>query len=164
MVLTDKSSDKHVAKQQTILPANPRRRVLYVDDDEDSREMLSTLLRFSRIETKGVETAAQALSLIRAERFDLYLLEAWLPDLDGFELCRRMRAFDQHTPILFYSGAAYDADKKMGIEAGADAYVTKPDVDTLLRSVTRWVFYGVRFAPCLGFRWGSQVRCLANRN
>ena len=118
---------------------DPRPRVLCVDNDEDSRDMLSTLLGFSRIEVKGVATAAQALSLIQAERFDLYLLDAWLPDLDGFELCRRMRIFDPHTPILFFSGAAYDADKKRGIEAGANAYVTKPDVGGLVGSVTQFV-------------------------
>ena len=117
-----------------------RPRVLCVDDDEDSRDMLSTLLGFSRIETKAVATAAQALSLIQAERFDLYLLDAWLPDLDGFELCRRMRNFDPHTPILFFSGAAYAHDKKRGIEAGANAYVTKPDVDGLVGSITKFVF------------------------
>jgi two-component system OmpR family response regulator len=121
------------------MSSNPVPRVLCVDDDEDSREILSTLLRFSRIETKAVGTAAQALSLIQAERFDLYLLDARLPDLDGFELCRRMRAFDPHTPILFYSGAACDADKKRGIEAGADAYVIKPDVDGLLATVKQFV-------------------------
>jgi DNA-binding response OmpR family regulator len=123
------------------MSSNPRPRVLCVDDDEDSREMLSTLLRFSRIETKAVGTAAQALSLIQAERFDLYLLDAWLPDLDGFELCRRMRDFDPHTPILFFSGAAHEADKKRGIEAGANAYVTKPDVDGLVGSITQFVSY-----------------------
>jgi DNA-binding response OmpR family regulator len=117
----------------------PRPRVLCVDDDEDSREMLSMLLNFWRIETKAVGTATQALSLIQAEHFDLYLLDTWLPDLDGFELCRRMRAFDPHTPILFFSGAAYEADKKRGIEAGANAYVIKPDVDDLLGSVTQFV-------------------------
>ena len=83
--------------------------------------MLITLLRLALIEAKAVGTAAQALSSIETERFDLYLLDARLPDLDGFELCRRMRAFDPHTPILFFSGAAYEADKKRGIEAGADA-------------------------------------------
>lgn len=119
--------------------SNPQPRVLYVDDDEDSREMLSTILGFSRIETETVGTAAQALVLIQAERFDLYLLDAWLPDLNGFELCRRMRAFDAHTPILFYSGAAYDADKKRGIEAGATAYVIKPDIEGLLRNITHFV-------------------------
>jgi two-component system catabolic regulation response regulator CreB len=122
------------------MPSNRRPRVLCVDDDEDSREMLSMLLRFSRIETKGVGTAAQALSLIQAERFDLYLLDAWLPDLDGFELCRRMRDFDSHTPILFFSGAAFDVDKKRGIDAGANAYVIKPDVDGLVGSITQLVF------------------------
>src|SRR6266487_1233028 len=125
------------------MPSNPLPlpRVLCVDDDEDSREMLTALLRFSRIEAKAAATAAQALALIQAERFDLYLLDAWLPDLDGFELCRRMRVFDAHTPILFYSGAAYEDDKKRGIEAGANAYVIKPDVDGLLGSITQFVFH-----------------------
>lgn len=114
-------------------------RVLCVDDDEDSREMLSLVLKCKRIDTKAVGTAAQALSLIEAERFDLYLLDAWLPDLDGFELCRRMRELDPHTPILFFSGAAYEADKKRAIEAGANAYVTKPDLDGLVGSIKQFV-------------------------
>lgn len=121
------------------MPSNPRPRVLCVDDDADSREMLSTLLGLALIESKTVGTAAQALSSIQAERFDLYLLDAWLPDLDGFELCRRMRDFDPHTPILFFSGAAYEADKQRGIEAGANAYVIKPDLAGLLGSITQLV-------------------------
>ena len=119
--------------------STPRPRVLCVEDDEDSCVMLITLLRHALIEAKAVGTAAQALSLIKTERFDLYLLDAWLPDLDGFELCRRMRAFDPHTPILFFSGAAYEADKRRGIEAGADDYVVKPDVDGLVGSITQLV-------------------------
>ena len=116
-----------------------RPRVLYVDEDEDTRDMLSTLLRFSRIEAKAVATAGQALSLIQTERFDLYLLDSRLPDLNGFELCRRMRAFDAYTPILFFTGAAYEADKKRGIKAGANAYVIKPDLDGLLGSIKQLV-------------------------
>lgn len=123
------------------MPLNPRPRVLCVDDDEDSRDLLSTVLRLARIEAKAVGTAAQALSLIQAEPFDLYLLDVRLPDLDGFELCRRLRAFDPHTPILFFSGAAYEADKKRGIEAGANAYVIKPDIDGLVGSITQFVFH-----------------------
>ena len=117
----------------------PLPRVLCVDDDEDSREMLSLILKFWRIDTKTVGTAAEALSLIEAECFDLYLLDGWLPDLDGFELCRRLRNVDPHTPILFFSGAAYEVDKKRGIEAGADAYVTKPDIEGLIKSITQFV-------------------------
>ena len=119
--------------------SNYRPRVLCIDDDEDSRVMLTALLRFSLIEAKAVGTAAQALSSIRAERFDLYLLDSNLPDLDGFELCRRLRDFDADTPILFFSGAAFEADKKKGIEAGANAYVIKPDLDGLVGSIKQFV-------------------------
>lgn len=139
MIVTNDHSCDYPLNQPAIMLSTPRPRVLCVDDDEDSREMLSALLKFSRIETKTVGTAAEALSLMQSERFDLYLLDSRLPDLDGFELCRRMRAFDPQTPILFYSGAAYAADKKRGFEAGADAYLTKPDVDGLLGSVTQLV-------------------------
>ena len=114
--------------------------VLCVEDDEDSREMLSLLLKHWRIETKAVGTATQALSLIQAERFDLYLLDTQLPDLDGFELCRRMRSMDPKTPILFFSGAAYESDKQKGIEAGASAYVTKPDIEGILGCTKQFVY------------------------
>jgi DNA-binding response OmpR family regulator len=121
--------------------SNFRPRVLCVDDDEDSRVMLTTLLNLALIEATAVGTAAHALSSIQTERFDLYLLDARLPDLDGFELCRRMRAFDPHTPILFFSGAAYADDKQRGLEAGADAYVIKPDLDGLLGSIRHFVYH-----------------------
>ena len=114
-------------------------RVLCVDDDEDSRLMLITLLRHELIEAKAVGTAVQAMSSIQTEHFDLYLLDSRLPNLDGFALCRRIRDFDPETPILFFSGAAYEADKKRGIEAGANAYVIKPDLDGLLESIKQFV-------------------------
>jgi len=122
------------------MPPDLRPRVLCVDDNEDSRVMLITLLRLSLIEAKAVGTATQALSLMKTEKFDLYLLDARLPDLDGFELCRRMRTFDPDTPILFFSGAAYEADKKRAIQAGANAYVIKPDIAGLVGNVTRFVY------------------------
>ena len=115
--------------------SNPRPRVLSIDDDEDSRAMLVTLLGLAFIYAKAVPSAAQALSLVETEHFDLVMLDAWLPEIDGFELCRRLRAFDPHIPIIFFSGAAYETDKKKGIEAGADLYVSKPDISQLMRSV-----------------------------
>jgi CheY-like chemotaxis protein len=117
----------------------PRPRALCVDNDEDTRVMLSTLLSFALIEAKAVGTAAQALASIQAERFDLYLLDSRLPEIDGFELCRRLRDFDPDTPILFFSGAVFEADMKKGIEVGADAYVIKPDIAGLVENVKRFV-------------------------
>ena len=121
------------------MPPSTLPRVLCVDDDEDSRVMLITLLRHELIEAKAVGTAVQAMSSIQAEHFDLLLLDSRLPDLDGFDLCRRIRDFDPDTPILFFSGAACDADKERGIEAGANAYVIKPDLDGLLGSIKQFV-------------------------
>lgn len=122
------------------MPSKPRARVLCVDEDKNCRDVLRAVLRSWRIEAKGVATATQALSLIRAERFDLYLLDSQLPDLDGFELCRRMRAVDAQTPIVFFASAAVEADHKKGLEAGANAYVAKPGVDELIGSIKQFVF------------------------
>jgi DNA-binding response OmpR family regulator len=118
-----------------------------VDGVEDFREVLSILLKVLRVEAKAVATAAQALWLIQAERFDLYLLDTFLPDLNGFELCRQMRAADPQTPILFFSGAAYAADKQKGVEAGANAYVVKPDVDGLVDRITQFIAPAKSVAP-----------------
>ena len=118
--------------------SDARLRVLCVDDDEDSRVILTTLLKLAMIEAKAVGTAAQALSSIQAEPFDLYLLDSRLPGVDGFELCRRLRAINPYTPIVFFSGEAFEADRKKGLEAGANAYVTKPDFDGLVRSISQY--------------------------
>lgn len=117
------------------MPSDTLFRVLCVDDDEDACEMLSALLGSYGIDATCVESAAQAWLKIKAERFDLYMLDGWLPELDGFEFCRQIREFDSDTPILFYSGAAYDADKQKGIAAGANAYVTKPNLDGLIETM-----------------------------
>jgi len=121
------------------MPSIPQFAVLYVDDNEDSRVMLGALLSFCDIEVKAVGNAIQALRLIESECFDLYLLDAWLPDMNGFELCRHLRLLDPFKPILFFSGAASEADKQKGIEAGATGYVVKPNVGGLLESITHFL-------------------------
>lgn len=106
--------------------------------------MLRTLLALARIEAKTVGTAHQALSLMRTEPFDLCVMDAWLPGVDGFDLCRQIRVIKPQVPILFFSGAAYEADRKRGIAAGASAYVVKPDIAGLLLTVRNFVSLGVR--------------------
>jgi len=69
------TSDSHTLNQEAIVLSNPRPRVLCVDDDEDSRVMLITLLKLASIEAKAVATAAEALSVIQAEHFDLCMLD-----------------------------------------------------------------------------------------
>jgi DNA-binding response OmpR family regulator len=119
--------------------------------------MLVTLLKHAFIEAKAVGTAAQALSLIQAEHFDLYMLDGWLPEINGFELCRRLRAFDSCTPIVFFSGAAYEADKKKGFEAGADDYVVKPNISELVRSIKQCLSRDLKQPVGREIRPGAKV-------
>jgi len=114
-----------------------RSRVLCVDDDVDVGEMLAVLLNAYGVDATCVQTAADAWLEINKETFCLYVLDGWLPHVDGFEFCRQIREADFDTPILFYSGAAYEADREKGIAAGATAYVAKPDVDCLMETVVR---------------------------
>jgi len=131
------------------MQSSARHRVLCVDDDEDACEMLTVLLKYSSIDAICVESAEEAWELIKVDNFDLYLLDSWLPGLDGFELCRQIREVDPDTPILFYSAAAYDADKRKGIEAGANAYLTKPEVHVLVQTILNLVEDAAKaLAPC----------------
>jgi DNA-binding response OmpR family regulator len=104
------------------------------------------LLRFSGIEVRAAATARQALSLNQGERFDLYVLDAGLPDFDGFELCRRLRDRNSQTPIVILSGAADEVEKKRSIDAGANAYVIKSDVDSLFGSIVQFLLYAENHA------------------
>ena len=117
------------------MPPETRSRVLCVDDDQDACEMLSALMNLHGIDATCVRSAAEAWPLIKTERFHLYVLDGWLPKVDGFEFCRQLRGSDSHTPILFYSGAAYQADKQKGIAAGANGYVIKPNVEGLIETI-----------------------------
>ncbi len=108
-----------------------RLRVLYVEDDCDSLQMLEVMLDLSRIDVECATSIVEALRSSALERFDLYLLDSDLPDGSGLTLCRTLRTVDPETPILFYSGSAHPDEIKMGIEAGADGYITKPHSDRL---------------------------------
>ncbi|CAN5272587.1 hypothetical protein BH10ACI1_BH10ACI1_23490 [soil metagenome] len=114
-------------------------RVLYAEDNEDASEMMSVLLGFSEIKITIAKTITEAWRLAKAERFDLFLLDSDFPDGDGLELCRRLRRYASRTPIFFYSGRAYEADKKNGLAAGADEYLTKPNFANLAEKILRAV-------------------------
>ncbi len=117
------------------MPTLNRCRVLFVDDDEDACEILRLLMSSCGIDATCAQSPAEAWPLIRGQDFDLFVLDGWLPGIDGFEFCRQIREVDSDTPVIFYSGAAYDADIRRGIAAGANAYVTKPDIDALIKAI-----------------------------
>lgn len=110
-------------------------RVLYADDDDDSRQMMSVMLRFSDIKVTTADTVAEARRLAQTESFDLYLLDSEFPDGNGLDLCRQLRQYAPHIPIIFYSGNAHKTDIQQGIAAGANAYLVKPICDNIVFTI-----------------------------
>ena len=115
-------------------------RILYVEDDADTRDLVSYVLTGANYEVALAENPEQATVLAQTASFDLYLIDNWMPGMSGIDLCSRLREFDADTPILFYSGAAYEQDKRAALAAGAQGYLTKPaDNEKLLKEVSRLI-------------------------
>jgi len=116
-----------------------RLRVLYVEDNLDSFEMLRVMLGLSQIELEFAGSVSDALTRAGSEKFDLFLLDTGLPDGSGNSLCRTLRAVEPEIPVLFYSGEAHPDKVQMGIAAGADGYIIKPHSDMLAPTITQLV-------------------------
>jgi two-component system OmpR family response regulator len=101
-------------------------RLLLVDDEDNLRSMLDAALRHNGFEVTSVASGREALDSIPAGRPDLVVLDVMLPDLDGFEVCRRLRADGDRTPVLFLTAKDATEDKVRGLTLGGDDYLVKP--------------------------------------
>lgn len=102
-----------------------KQKILIVDDDENIAELISLYLTKECYDTKTVGDGESALEELDAYHPDLILLDIMLPGIDGYEVCRRVRAKDQ-TPIIMLSAKGEVFDKVLGLELGADDYMEKP--------------------------------------
>jgi len=103
------------------------KKILLVDDDEDLREALSEqLLMTEEFDVFEADCGAVGMERAKEALYDLIVLDVGLPDTDGRELCRLMRKQGVKTPILMLTGHVSDADTILGLDAGANDYVTKP--------------------------------------
>lgn len=120
-----------------------RKRILCVDDHEDTRNMMSVLLDQYGYEAVIAASLSDALESARSGGLALCILDHWITEgSNGIELCQQIRAFDSDTPIMFYSGAGYQADIKKGLDAGAQAYLVKPDFEHLEQTIDRLIDEG----------------------
>ncbi|MEU5331960.1 response regulator transcription factor [Streptomyces asoensis] len=108
-------------------PATPAlHRLLVVEDDPGIRMLLESALRLSGYDVASAGTGQDALRDVESLRPELVLLDVMLPDLDGFEVTRSLRAAGDRTPVLFLTARGEVADRIAGLTAGGDDYVTKP--------------------------------------
>ena len=103
-----------------------KKEVLVIEDDSDIVELLRIHLEDLDCNVSTALTGTKGLSLAESGKYDLIILDLMLPELDGLEICRSVRAQKVYTPILMLTARSEEIDKIIGLETGADDYMTKP--------------------------------------
>jgi DNA-binding response OmpR family regulator len=120
-----------------------RGRILCIEDDDDTCEMLTLVFAQAGYDFASAPSLYDGLEMARQGGFDLIMLDSYLPDGAGIELCRAIREFDELTPILFYTGEAHGSQVEEAIRAGAQGYMVKPvEIDELLGAVSEHLRVG----------------------
>jgi two-component system, OmpR family, response regulator len=124
-------------------PEKSTLRVLVVDDEDSLVDLVSSSLRFTGYQVRSEQSGFDALSAVRSDPPDLVVLDVNLPDIDGFEVCRRLRRDGHQMPVIFLTARDGPDDLRTGFRQGGDDYIRKPfsleeltlRVEALLRRV-----------------------------
>jgi DNA-binding response OmpR family regulator len=121
--------DGHVSKKG--------KRILYIEDNQDAAEMMGLILVQAGYEVTTADSHQINMEIVNGGGFALILLESWLVEGSGTDLCKAIRAFDARIPIVFFTTAAFEKDIEKAMAAGADAYLLKPnDVSRIIPTIT----------------------------
>lgn len=101
-------------------------RILIIEDDHDISDLLSLNIKDMNLHVVTSDDGLSGYRLASKEQFDLILLDLMLPNMDGIEICRKLRAEKNYTPILMLTSRNTEVDRVLGLEIGADDYLTKP--------------------------------------
>jgi len=122
--------------QTPVTEGDPIPRVLVVDDEPNIRELVQVALKFHGCTVTTSSTGMDALALADAAAPDIIVLDVMLPDIDGFEVCRRLRASANDVPVIFLTARDTTSDTVTGLTLGGDDYITKPfSVEALVARV-----------------------------
>jgi len=117
---------------------NNKKTVLCVEDHRDCAELLQYILEREEFQVTSCSTSEEGLQLAGQKKFSAIILDHRLAGISGTEICRRIRAYDRLTPIIFFSAAAFPTDREAGLEAGANEYLVKPqDLERISETIKR---------------------------
>jgi two-component system, NtrC family, response regulator AtoC len=110
--------------------------ILFVDEDTDTCDLMCTLLERAGYLTVTASSVTEGLQQAKTRTFDLILLDWFLEDGTGIDLCKGIRGIDAMTPIFFYTGVSFPQELKKALDAGAQGYFIKPvEIEGLLRTI-----------------------------
>ena len=124
--MIDGSVRNHLAPMQNTNPNHSARRILVVEDERDIAELIALHLSELPAEVTLAHDGTQGLQLALGSHWDAIVLDIRLPGLNGLDLCREVRAQMAHVPILMLTARGGELDRVLGLELGADDYLTKP--------------------------------------
>jgi two-component system OmpR family response regulator len=125
-----------MVKENLMAEGDPIPKVLVVDDEPNIRELVQVALKFHGCAVTTSATGMDALALAAVDPPDLIVLDVMLPDIDGFEVCRRLRASANEVPVIFLTARDTTSDTVTGLTLGGDDYITKPfSVEALVARV-----------------------------
>jgi DNA-binding response OmpR family regulator len=125
-VVTQHRESGFLAAERRVVMYSNYPRVLVVEDHQDTLDLFEIVLSELKYQVVTASTVQRALELAESQRFDIFVLDSWLSDGSGIDLCKQIRLTDRTTPILFCSGKAYEKDKEEALKAGAQGYLIKP--------------------------------------
>ena len=137
------------------------RQVLIVEDDPDIAHLVKLQLNDIDCRSKIIDNGRTALEHLRDNSYQLLVLDIMLPDLDGLSICREVRALSDYTPILMLTAKSSELDRVLGLEMGADDYLTKPFSSLELTARAKALF---RLSEAMAQGSGKQRRSRTNTN
>ena len=102
------------------------KRILVVEDDQDINQLIAMNLKDMNLDVDTCDHGQRGFEMAKSGQYDLMVLDLMLPEMDGLEICRSLRAININTPILMLTARDSEADRVVGLEMGADDYLTKP--------------------------------------
>lgn len=132
--------------------------ILVVEDQLDINELIALNLQTQHYQVTRCFNGLQGYQLAQKEPFDLIVLDIMLPDMDGLQICQKLRASEVHTPILMLTAKKSEIDRVVGLEMGADDYLTKP---FSVRELLARVKAQLRRAAFSQDQQGEQSTCIA---
>ena len=134
-------------------------KILIAEDDPNILAGLGELLANEGYDTLLAEDGLRAMEAFRRDRPDFVLLDIMMPGLDGYSVCREIRTVDQRVPVIFLSAKSEEIDRVLGLELGADDYITKPfgtrEVVARIRAITRRLLKSDESVDAQSFMFGD---------